>query len=153
MTGRDAILALEAEVDRLRDLVAFYEQFAPPAEDALPVSRRAEIRARIRAAVAIVDAGYETPCWLWQLADSGDGRGGGYPRMKLNSRTVAAHIVSFVNEFGYVPRNKQIDHKCRQRRCVNPDHLEMVSHVENAKRRDAANGVQRRPKRKRRASS
>ncbi|QPC87397.1 HNH endonuclease [Mesorhizobium sp. NBSH29] len=101
-------------------------------------SRRDEIRQRIMASTAIVDAGFATPCWLWTLADSGTGRGGGYPRMKLNSRTVAAHKVSFVNEYGFVPGNKQIDHKCRNRLCVNPDHLEMVSHGENQKRRDRA---------------
>jgi len=109
--------------------------------------RRAEIAQRILAAVDVVDAGYETPCWLWTMADSGNGRGGGYPRMKLNDRTCAVHIVSFTNSHGYVPRNKQIDHKCRNRLCVNPDHLEMVSHIENQKRRDAANGVVRRKKR------
>lgn len=112
------------------------------------MDRRAEILARIEAAVEIRDAGYITPCWLWTMSDSGAGRGGGYPRMKLNDRTCAAHKVSFVNAHGYVPGNKQIDHKCRNRRCVNPDHLEMVSHLENQKRRDAANGVQRKRKRR-----
>ena len=68
--------------------------------------------------------------------------------MKLNDRTCAVHIVSFTNCHGYVPGNKQIDHRCRNRRCVNPDHLEMVSHIENQKRRDAANGVVRRKKRR-----
>lgn len=112
------------------------------------MSRRQDIRERILASVAIVDAGYETPCWLWTLADSGNGRGGGYPRMKLNTRTCAAHKVSFVNEHGYVPGNKQIDHRCKNRSCVNPDHLEMVSHIENQKRRDASNGVVRRKRRR-----
>lgn len=111
--------------------------------------RRDEIRARIVASVEIRDAGYETPCWLWTMADSGKGRGGGYSRMKLNGRTCAAHIVSYTNEHGYVPGNKQIDHKCTNRRCVNPDHLEMVSHIENQKRRDRANGIE--PKRRRKA--
>lgn len=112
--------------------------------------RRAQIAARIRANVQIVLAGYATPCWLWTMADSGNGRGGGYPRIKLNSRTCAAHIVSFVNFYGYVPGNKQIDHKCRNRRCVNPDHLEMVTPKRNAIRREEANG-RRRARRKAKA--
>ena len=116
-----------------------------------PLARRDLIRERILACVEVTDTGYETPCHIWTGSDSGDGRGGGYPRMKLNDRTCAAHIVSFTNEFGYVPRNKQIDHKCRHRLCVNPDHLEMVSHIENQKRRDAANGVVRRKRRRRKA--
>ena len=111
-------------------------------------NRRDEIAARIAANVDIRAAGYVTPCWIWTMADSGTGRGGGYPRIKLNSRTCAAHIVSFVNAFGYVPANKQIDHKCRNRRCVNPDHLEMVSHLENQKRRDIAAGRPRKRRRK-----
>jgi hypothetical protein len=102
------------------------------------MSRRAEISARIAANVEVVDLGYETPCFLWKLADSGSGRGGGYPRMKLNNRTVAVHIVSFVNEHGYVPGNKHIDHRCRNRMCVNPDHLEMVTPSRNQRRRWAA---------------
>lgn len=112
------------------------------------MTRRDEIAERIAANVDIRPAGYDTPCWLWTMADSGDGRGGGYPRIKLNSRTCGAHIVSFVNAHGYVPGNKQIDHKCRNRMCVNPDHLEMVSHLENQKRRDLAAG--RAPKRRKR---
>lgn len=101
-------------------------------------SRRDAITQRILSCVEIRPAGYETPCWIWTMADSGNGRGGGYPRMKLNDRTCAVHKVSFVNAHGYVPGNKQIDHKCRNRLCVNPDHLEMVSHRENQKRRAAA---------------
>lgn len=111
-------------------------------------TRRDEIAARIAANIRIEQFDWETPCWVWTMADSGTGRGGGYPRMKLNSRTCAAHIVSFTNAHGYVPGNKQIDHKCRNRMCVNPEHLEMVSHIENQKRRDRAAG--RAPKRRRR---
>jgi len=57
--------------------------------------------------------------------------------MSLNGQTVAVHIVSFVNKNGFVPGKKQIDHLCNNRMCVNPDHLEMVSHKENQRRRDA----------------
>lgn len=100
--------------------------------------RRAQIEARIMACVEVKDTGYKTPCWLWTGRDSGKGRGGGYPRMTLNDHTVAAHKVSFVNAYGYVPGNKQIDHLCRKRRCVRPDHLEMVSHLKNQQRRAQA---------------
>lgn len=113
--------------------------------------RREEIARRIAATVEVVDTGYITPCWLWTLADSGNGRGGGYPRMKLNNRTCAVHIVSYTNSHGYVPGNKQIDHLCRSRLCVRPTHLEMVSHVENQKRRDISRGLA--PKRKKRTRS
>lgn len=81
--------------------------------------------------------GKPSPCHLWQGGDSGTGRGGGYPRMSLDGQTVAVHIVSFVNKNGFVPGKKQIDHLCNNRMCVNKDHLEMVTHKENQRRRDA----------------
>lgn len=55
--------------------------------------------------------------------------------MSLDGQTVAVHIVSFVNENGYVPGKKQIDHLCNQRMCCNPDHLQMVTHKMNQKLR------------------
>lgn len=116
------------------------------------LDRRSAITDRLLAGVEIRDAGFETPCWLWTGADSGKGRGGGYPRMTLNDHTCAAHIVSYTNAYGYVPGNKQIDHKCRNRRCVNPDHLEMVSHIENQKRRDIALGRDPRKRRRKKAA-
>lgn len=84
-----------------------------------------------------IDCGYLTPCWVWQGPTSGNGRGGNYGRMCLDGQTVAVHIVMFVCCFGYVPGKKQIDHKCNNRLCCNPDHLEMVTHYQNMKRRDA----------------
>lgn len=103
-----------------------------------------EINERIKAnirkewRVQEVDGYIEGPCHIWQRADSGNGRGGGYPRMKLDGQTVAVHRVAYTQRNGYVPGKKQIDHKCRQRLCVNPDHLEMVTHKKNQKRRAAA---------------
>lgn len=80
----------------------------------------------------------ETECWVWTGPTSGAGRGGGYGRMSLDGQTVAVHIVSFTHFYGYVPGKKQIDHKCRNRLCCNPTHLEMVTHKQNQKRRAAA---------------
>nr|WP_321459652.1 HNH endonuclease signature motif containing protein [uncultured Cohaesibacter sp.] len=77
-------------------------------------------------------------CWVWTGGTSGDGRGGGYPRMKLDGQTVAVHRVVYTHHFGFVPGKKQIDHKCRNRLCCNPDHLEMVTHKENQRRRAKA---------------
>lgn len=83
--------------------------------------------------------GFSTPCWIWQGSDSGNGKGGGYPRMKLNGSTVAVHRVMYGFWYGPIPPKKQIDHKCRNRMCINPLHLEMVTHKENQRRRDKAN--------------
>lgn len=76
------------------------------------------------------------PCWVWQGGHSGNGRGGGYPRMSLDGATVAVHRAMFTNCYGLIPPRKQIDHRCKNRMCCNPLHLEMVTHKMNQKRRD-----------------
>ena len=55
--------------------------------------------------------------------------------MCLSGQTVAVHLVMYTHEHGYIPGKKQIDHTCRNRMCVNPDHLEMVTHKQNQKRK------------------
>jgi Schitoviridae HNH endonuclease len=94
--------------------------------------RRHSVLEKIMACVDICDL---SGCWVWQGSHSGTGRGGGYPRMKLDGQTVAVHRVSYTHFYGYVPGKKQIDHLCRNRLCVNPHHLEMVTHKENQRRR------------------
>jgi hypothetical protein len=94
--------------------------------------RRKAIFDKIMARVIIDN---NTGCWNWTGPTSGNGRGGGYGRMCLDSQTVSVHIVMFTNFFGFVPGKKQIDHKCNNRSCCNPDHLEMVTHLQNQKRR------------------
>ena len=106
-------------------------------------NRREEILQRVFERVDIKDLGFKleglpSPCFIWTGPDSGTGRGGGYGRMSLNSQTVATHIVVYTHFYGYIPSKKQIDHKCRNRLCCNPAHLEMVRQKENCKRRDKA---------------
>lgn len=99
---------------------------------------REQIRSKIMTQVEIDP---ETGCWNWTGGTSGKtGRGAGYPRMWLRGQVCAVHRVMYINEFGHVPRARQIDHTCRNRRCVNPDHLELVTQRENCRRRDRANG-------------
>ena len=76
-----------------------------------------------------------SPCLEWTGSHSGEGRGGGYPRMCLDGQTVAVHRVTYTLAHGYIPSKKQIDHLCRNRLCVAPAHLEMVTHLQNQKRR------------------
>jgi hypothetical protein len=124
-----------------------------------PLSRREAIRARIMVCVEIVDMGYvdaqgrPSPCHIWTGPDSGSGRGGGYPRMSLDGQTVAVHIVNWTNEHGFIPGKKQLDHLCRQRRCIRDDHLELVTHKENQKRRDRAHGIASKRRRKKKAAA
>ena len=45
-----------------------------------------------------------------------------------------AHIVYYERRFGRVPKGKMLDHLCRVRPCVNPDHLEPVTNQVNSQR-------------------
>jgi hypothetical protein len=94
--------------------------------------RRQSIMRRVKRRVVIDPF---TGCWVWQGPTSGNGRGGGYGRMSLNGRTVAVHIVVFTHFFGYVPGNRQVDHRCTNRLCCNPDHLLLVTHKTNQRLR------------------
>ena len=102
--------------------------------------RRGEIMARIYERVEVTDLGFvlddkPSPCHLWTGPDSGTGRGGGYGRMSLNSQTVAVHLVVYTHYFGYIPGKKQVDHKCNNRLCINPCHLQLTSHLRNQRLR------------------
>lgn len=103
-------------------------------------ARREFILNRIYERVEVQDLGFiqgnqPSPCHIWTGPDSGDGKGGGYSRMSLNSQTVAVHLVVYTHYYGYIPGKKQIDHLCNNRRCCNPVHLEMVTNLTNQRRR------------------
>lgn len=51
--------------------------------------------------------------------------------MSLDGHTVAVHRVMYTNEHGMIPGKKEIEHTCRNRMCVNPDHLRMVTRLQN----------------------
>ena len=98
--------------------------------------RRQAIYDRLMAMSEEREGPLDTPCRIFTGADSGDGRGGGYGRWSLEGRTVAPHRVMATHTHGYIPPTRQVDHRCNDRRCIAEDHLEIVSHKENQRRRD-----------------
>lgn len=69
-------------------------------------------------------------CWTWTAQRDRDG----YGRFEIAGRRRAAHRVSFEWERGPVPEGREIDHVCRNRACVRPEHLEAVTHHTNVRR-------------------
>jgi hypothetical protein len=68
-------------------------------------------------------------CWLWTGHTVS-----GYGRFKMRNKVHAAHRFAYEHIVGPIPDGLQIDHVCRVRNCVNPDHLEPVTQAENIKR-------------------
>lgn len=70
-------------------------------------------------------------CWLWL----GPLDHGGYGKCHRTDdgveRTYGAHRISYELSVGPIPDGLQLDHLCRVRSCVNPDHLEPVTQREN----------------------
>ena len=72
-------------------------------------------------------------CWIWQGRLSARG----YASIRVDrSWSTSAHRASYFLAHGYVENNLDIDHLCRVTSCVNPDHLEAVTHRENILRGD-----------------
>jgi hypothetical protein len=68
----------------------------------------------------------ENGCWNWtgKIASHGYGI----------FRSKYAHRAMYEKLVGVIPTGKLIDHLCRNRRCVNPKHLEIVTQAENLRR-------------------
>lgn len=70
-------------------------------------------------------------CWEWT---AGLRNGEGYGNFHLRGRNCAAHRVSYAEFVGPIPEGADLDHLCRNRRCVRPSHLEPVTRKENLHR-------------------
>lgn len=71
----------------------------------------------------------ESGCWEWTACT-----GRGYGLFRWEGRMQKAHRTAFVSLAGEVPLGLGLDHLCRVRHCVNPEHLEPVTRSENLRR-------------------
>src|SRR5258708_373669 len=79
----------------------------------------------------------EGGCWYWTGAVAGHGYG--QLRDTGGRKGIYAHRFSYELHRGPIPTGMDIDHLCRTRHCVNPRHLEVVTHQENVRRGPSSN--------------
>jgi hypothetical protein len=72
-------------------------------------------------------------CWEW-IASKNDGGYGQVASETRPARPLRAHRVIYEMLVGLIPEGMTLDHLCRNRGCVNPGHLEIVSRGENVRR-------------------
>jgi hypothetical protein len=90
------------------------------------LSRRIDPLTRIKRSVTIAPNG----CWLWKgYKDKGD-----YGIIAVNGRPRKASQVIFELSYGSIPSGKHLRHKCGNRSCISPKHLELVSPFEHVER-------------------
>lgn len=83
-----------------------------------------EIEERIKSKIQLGES-----CWKWIAATQGAGYGTVWN--KKTKKVVLAHRYVYELIKGEIPKGLTLDHLCRNRACVNPDHLEPVSMKEN----------------------
>jgi len=79
---------------------------------------------------------YRTPeCWIWTGPSRGGSRKRGlYGGFTVDGAMVYAHRYAYERWKGPIPEGMELDHLCGVPKCVNPDHLEAVTHQENLRR-------------------
>lgn len=73
-------------------------------------------------------------CWLWTGAKNPTG----YGHLSINYQDWYAHRLAYALWVGELDPALELDHLCNVRLCVNPEHLQQVSHKDNIARRDSS---------------
>lgn len=76
-------------------------------------------------------------CWLWIAGDDGMG----YGTFFYEGANKKAHRASYEGLVRPIPAGMTLDHLCRNRRCVNPKHLEVVSLATNVLRGNSPTAI------------
>lgn len=69
-------------------------------------------------------------CWLWNKSTDING----YSQFSIRGQMMKGHRFIYEVYVGVIEGGLELDHLCRVRHCVNPEHLEAVTHAENLRR-------------------
>ena len=81
---------------------------------------------RLKTKIKVTEGG----CWLYTAKLTKKG----YAHVQDKCKMRFAHVIMYEHIFGKVPEGLELDHLCRNRNCINPEHLEPVTHQENCRR-------------------
>lgn len=74
-----------------------------------------------------------TGCWNWKGAKYGNG----YGKVMINGRMKSAHAVVYERLRGPIPKGHEGHHRCRNKGCINPDHVEVLTKAKHRKLHEA----------------
>lgn len=85
----------------------------------------------LRSIIKHVKINTSTGCWEWEGSTNN-----GYGEIRVNKQLYRTHRFVYALLIGPIPKGKGknipvIDHLCRNRRCCNPAHLQLISDKEN----------------------
>ena len=66
-------------------------------------------------------------CWNWTASTNSNG----YGQINIKGMMISAHRLTYELYKGKIPDDKELDHICENRICVNPLHIEAVTHKQN----------------------
>lgn len=72
-------------------------------------------------------------CWLWSGSVAGSTSRYGIFYAGRNRPKVYAHRWAYELAYGEIPEGLEVHHECRNKLCVNPDHLRLVTRLENSR--------------------
>lgn len=81
-----------------------------------------------------------TPCWLWKASRQNKGYGQLMRHVNGKRKIHLAHRFIYELLVGPIASGMELNHICHQRGCVNPDHLEVVSHRDNMRAKGSNSG-------------
>ena len=108
---------------------------APPKQAALPFDQRSPIRAayedqdhkRLLRAIRADTKLTPTGCWAWTRRMTPDG----YPEVRIGTKYLAVHRLVLEAKYGAPLGSQHAHHTCANSGCVNPNHLQPVTHLAN----------------------